>query len=470
MQRVLVGVVLAVACGGNTAPSVDSVRLEPGAPTTEDAVSAVVEGVADVDGDEVGLSFAWTVNGEPVEAADTLPATAFARGDTLVVTVTPFDEELDGEPVSSTPVEVQNSAPSIGRVAISPAQPTSSDTLDVEIIADDPDGDTLTYTYTWFVDGAEAGSGSTLSGPNPRGSIVEVEVVASDGDRVSEPRRSDPVTTTNSPPPTPPAPTLLAGEGWLPVPVTCVVEEVVDPDGDPVNYVVEFLRDGTPGDTFTAENGEATVGVEGTSRGGVWTCRVRARDDAPSSSEWSAESEGIDLSCDADSISIRADRAISLAHNNGTWWEDDTLQAYTYGSDGGNDDIVGWSLFDLGDSGSIRGVQDAELVLRVTGTRGPHEVVVVQTDLADNWGSGSPPTPSDLERTGEVSDPRGPLVTGDTVRLEIDLAAWTDGPGPEKRFVSLGVDNLAEVFSYAYFASMSAPAAEQPRLDLTVCR
>ncbi len=102
---------------------------------------------------------------------------------------------------------VTNSAPSAGAVAITPASPATTDTLTATPSGfSDPDGDTLTYTYTWKRNGT-AISGQTsptlnlaTAGNGDKSDGITVDVQASDGDVQSDPA-TDSVTVTTAPPP-----------------------------------------------------------------------------------------------------------------------------------------------------------------------------------------------------------------------------------------------------------------------------
>jgi hypothetical protein len=84
--------------------------------------------------------------------------------------------------------EAQNAAPSAPTVALSDVSPLSGDSLTCTVVTDsvDPDGDDVTYTYSWTVDGQDAGeSGDTVV----VGDWQEwaCSVVASDGALESDP-------------------------------------------------------------------------------------------------------------------------------------------------------------------------------------------------------------------------------------------------------------------------------------------
>ena len=99
-----------------------------------------------------------------------------------------------------------NGAPSIEGIDISPPSPSTTDELIAAVDATDPDGDTITLTYQWLLNGQDL-SGATsrvldlaLVGNGDRGDALEVRVVASDGAASSEAVTSSSVTVINAPP------------------------------------------------------------------------------------------------------------------------------------------------------------------------------------------------------------------------------------------------------------------------------
>ncbi len=143
----------------NSAPRVDGVTLTPSSPRTGDDILATASGWFDQDGDSPLYRYNWTHNGEldPDETTDTFPLEKTVRGDELRVTVVPRDAFDDGEPVTSSLVVVENTPPAGGGVIITPEAPEPTDDLlcTVDVIPSDDDGDPISYTYTWYVDGVE---------------------------------------------------------------------------------------------------------------------------------------------------------------------------------------------------------------------------------------------------------------------------------------------------------------------------
>jgi hypothetical protein len=90
----------------------------------------------------------------------------------------------------------------------------TNDTLSISTSAIEPDADPLTYAMTWFVNGAEVHTGSTLSGATyfDKDDEVYAVVVADDGEEESAPFTTGAITIQNTPPTAPEV--SLSEVGW----------------------------------------------------------------------------------------------------------------------------------------------------------------------------------------------------------------------------------------------------------------
>mgnify|MGYP000096079240 CR=1 FL=1 len=108
----------------NGIPSATGATISPAVPREADEVVCFGQGWSDPDGDPEGYRTAWTVNGVEVSTAEVLTGADFAKGDAIGCQLTPWDGSIAGEPVSSDPVVVGNTAPSLDGISISPGKPT----------------------------------------------------------------------------------------------------------------------------------------------------------------------------------------------------------------------------------------------------------------------------------------------------------------------------------------------------------
>jgi formylglycine-generating enzyme required for sulfatase activity len=150
----------------NTAPVVDSVTLSPENVYTNDTITAAVT-TSDEDGDALTVAYAWYVDGSIVgESGSTISgATYFDKDDAVHVVVTPSDGTDSGDSVASDSITISNTAPSAPSVSIGPVEPIAGvdDIIcSIDSGSSDADGDTVSYTITWDVDGT-AFTGATTT-------------------------------------------------------------------------------------------------------------------------------------------------------------------------------------------------------------------------------------------------------------------------------------------------------------------
>ena len=163
----------------NSAPDAPVVDITPATPTTADALTAgIVAPATDVDRkpSEITYKYAWFKDGQPTAYTDpVLPAGVAKKGETWKVVVTPQDPYGAGKSASAQ-VVILDAAPGAAALALDPTAVALNAvvTCAVQTPAPDADGDTLTYTYAWQLNGvALAGAASAT--------IDLVQTVAPDG-------------------------------------------------------------------------------------------------------------------------------------------------------------------------------------------------------------------------------------------------------------------------------------------------
>ncbi len=240
-------VVTASAVIGNLPPVLSDLVLTPGVPGTNDTLTATPE-ASDPDDDPVTVAYAWSVNGEVVQEGpeDTLPSTAFARGDTVFVTGTPSDGAQEGAPLTSESVSVQNAPPEVLTAALDADTVTQDDMLSlIDLTTTDADGDEVTTTVAWHLDGEvlpdETEPTLSVDGLPRDGSITAV-ITPTDGVDDGEPFETAPTTIINTTP-------RVIDPAIAPDPAyedSLVVfdADIVDPDGDPLDSVYTWRVDG----------------------------------------------------------------------------------------------------------------------------------------------------------------------------------------------------------------------------------
>jgi len=282
----------------NTAPVVTAVVIEPDPAFTLSTLSAVVD-ATDIDGDDIQLSYRWLVEDVAVPDRDaaTLPGSAFVRGQLVAVEVTPTDGVDTGEPVRSAAIMIVNTPPVVASATISPSEVDVRSTVNcIAGAATDDDGDDISLSYAWLIDGSEVATGTSLSLMSfARGQAVVCRITPNDGLVDGTPVLSAAVTIGNSPP-TAPEIAIEPGEPSNDDALHCeVVSEATDPDGDALTYRFTWTRDDeawTGSTDRTVHEGD-TIRADDTRPGQVWSCAATASDGLATGPE--AESEAVEI-------------------------------------------------------------------------------------------------------------------------------------------------------------------------------
>jgi hypothetical protein len=269
---------------GNVAPTA-SVTIDPEAPLALDELVAAAV-TDDVDADEVSLTWSWTRNGEPQSfEGPVVPADATTKGDRWEVTVVPNDGDEDGDAATAF-VDVENVPPRVDQVVLTPDAPVEASLLETAVEGGDADGDQVTYTYVWTVDGVDlsdlpADQASLDGAWFDRDHAIYVTVTPNDGFVDGEPVASNTVVVGNTAPSITGA-SLDPTEIYEATTVTCVPDGWADDDGDSASYTFGWLVDGAdlgvPGATLTGtyfDKGDALACVvtptDGLDDGTPWT-------------------------------------------------------------------------------------------------------------------------------------------------------------------------------------------------------
>jgi alpha-tubulin suppressor-like RCC1 family protein len=240
----------------NSLPVVTAATVTPADPRAGDTVQCTPATLEDADGDVVSLETTWLLDGIPVIGANL--DGRFTRGDVLTCTIVPHDGLAAGAPAVTT-VTVANTRPTVSDVALTPAAPTTADTIHVQTTLADADGDPLTWTSTWTVNGTQVATGDSLPpGVARRGDRVEVTVLPNDGLSAGSAATAD-VLLLNAAP--------VVGLPTLPAFRTAdtptATLDVSDADGDDLTITWTWTVDGVlaqQGPSATLEAGTAVVG------------------------------------------------------------------------------------------------------------------------------------------------------------------------------------------------------------------
>jgi hypothetical protein len=273
-------------------PNAPDVVISPPAPRTGDDLKAFAWGSVDPEGEAITYAYSWrkAVTDDPAGDEQILDSSATAKNELWIVTATPWDSDGPGFPGTAT-TWIRNTKPEVLEVIISPDSPPSNGTASAVTSVTDVDGDSVSLSYSWTVDGKLVSTvdADTLDGRLhfSRDQELVVTVTPDDGTDIGDPMTSDPAIVGNGPPE---PPTIYVDPVSPEVDiddVTCIIEtEGTDPDGDLLSYVFSWEADGVPyfdaGSTFWPGD---TVPAEDLGYDEAWDCIVHAFDGTDYSDE-----------------------------------------------------------------------------------------------------------------------------------------------------------------------------------------
>jgi hypothetical protein len=277
---------LAIACQPDTTlvktdpPSAPVVSIQPTSPlTADDLVVSIDVAAEDPAGAEVGYTYAWTRDGAPSVTTESVDAGETSRGETWAVVVTAVANDRVGG--SGTASVVIGDTPGIVEGVTLHPDPAWTDTvLTADAVGSDPDGDDVSFTWAWYVDGVATGPDApTLDGATYFSRDQEVTVQVGVVGSPEAPLESAPLRISDTAP-TAPGVTIDPTEPAEAESLLCgVAVPSTDLDEDTVAYTVAWTVDGAAfTDATTATLSGDTIPTRVTNEGEVWTCSVTPDD------------------------------------------------------------------------------------------------------------------------------------------------------------------------------------------------
>jgi len=273
----------ATATVENTLPLVGGTTITPSTAYNDSALACTAT-TSDADGDTPTLTYAWrnvtTAADLGAGATRILTSAEASPGDQIKCAVVATDAE-GATATANGSTTLDNRAPVIASVPLSPAVVMTDDVLSVTAVVTEPDGQPMTFGYAWRVNGAivQSGANTNLSGAAhfERGDTVTVTVAASDGTQTTT-AHSATVVVVNAPPAAPVA-AVSPADPEAGDALTCqITTPSVDPDGDAVSYVMTWTVDGAlHGATTVTHSGDTVLGAD-VGYDEQWVCAASPQD------------------------------------------------------------------------------------------------------------------------------------------------------------------------------------------------
>ncbi|GDX81987.1 hypothetical protein LBMAG42_37980 [Deltaproteobacteria bacterium] len=253
----------------NSPPVVDDVLIE----LTD--VFTCTPTASDYDNDPILFQYEWSVDGV-VLGTDSVLTDSIASGTAVFCEVTPNDGyEIGIGQVGS--YSVGNHPPVASAVFIGPNPAFTTSTLSASATTSDDDGDTVSVSFAWTIDGVAAAGTDVLTDPVARGNVVAVSATPSDG-KVSGASISTTITVANSVPSV--ALALSPASPIAGVDDLICVATTSDPDGDALSTSISWTVNAGPwtGATGTTTLTGDTIPAADLGAGDSWSCTLTADD------------------------------------------------------------------------------------------------------------------------------------------------------------------------------------------------
>jgi len=260
---------------GNAPPELASATVTPTDPREGSTLTCTPGASTDPESDTVQYSYTWSVNGSAVTSATTssLGSDQWVKGDDVTCTVVPSDSADSGASVTSAPVTILNTVPSVTGAEITPAIARVGDTISCAAVGyADADNDSDQSTVEWLAGGSVVGTSASYTLTSTRGQEVTCRVTPNDGSESGTPASAMLIVANTAP--------LLAGVTLDQSEISelqgtnCVAGLLTDADGDgSLSTTTEWLVNGS----VIAHTGTS---IDGThyAKGDTVACRLTPTD------------------------------------------------------------------------------------------------------------------------------------------------------------------------------------------------
>jgi hypothetical protein len=223
---------------GNVNPNVESVKsfiIGPENPTINSPLTVSVPKNINVG------SIVWYINNQQSMVANSLHGD-FKKGDNITAVVNYSNSKSKQAVVTTPAVTINDTPPGVTSIILNPLYPTIASTIHAAVQTFDADGDSVSLTYQWYVNGNPVSdqTGDSFScGSYKHGDMVYVMVTPSDGEETGVGVTSAYISIQDTPPiivSVPP--TSITGSTFS------YKVEALDIDNDPLSYKLESAPKG----------------------------------------------------------------------------------------------------------------------------------------------------------------------------------------------------------------------------------
>ena len=165
----------------NRSPSVNSVTITPTV-ALSDSLLTCTSGSSDADGEAITTTYEWQIGSSFVGGnAELQLDNSLVIPGTIVDCIVSIEDESGATDQASVPTTIQNSAPVLGAIFLTPAEPSLSDSISCTSSATDIDGDTpsLSFSFTNQTSGA-AYSATTVTSSSATLDLSSTTAVSDD--------------------------------------------------------------------------------------------------------------------------------------------------------------------------------------------------------------------------------------------------------------------------------------------------
>ena len=291
----------------NTGPSIDSVLITPNTSVYTSTILTCSAAYTDLDGEILTVAYEWknVATGDALGTGTTLALNPYISSPTDAITCQARVVDQGGVQASGADsVVIQNQAPIATWAEITPLIGYVDDVFTGYGYGTDPDNDTVSVTYSWYVDNALFAVGTDNLGPGfPRGTKLELEVTPNDGFEVGVPLVSSVVIVRNSKPEAPEVLLTPAKPKEQTDDLVCRISRgSYDPDQDTIDYSFKWYRNGalwTSSVSDTVYVGDTIPATE-TSGWEEWRCEATPNDGFANGSSRLSNVIQVRIICDPD--------------------------------------------------------------------------------------------------------------------------------------------------------------------------